>query len=133
MRTVVRSGFLLLVADEDQGENVVVLTGRAEVRGIGPAVVDGRVQNGVIALNGDVRVSGVVENNVVALDGRVVVAESGRLQGDGCRATGPWSRAAGASTASGNDGTRGPGAGAWPTSPASPFGSRSPSRPWSWA
>jgi hypothetical protein len=48
MRTVVRSGFLLLVAcliglagapaagaqtDEDQGDNVVVLTGRAEVRG----------------------------------------------------------------------------------------------------
>jgi len=40
--------------DEDQGENVVVLTGRAEVRGDetvdnvfvadGPAVVDGRVQ-----------------------------------------------------------------------------------------
>jgi cytoskeletal protein CcmA (bactofilin family) len=45
-------------------------------------VVDGRVQNGVIALNGDVRVSGVVEDNVVALNGRVVVAESGRLQGD---------------------------------------------------
>jgi hypothetical protein len=36
----------------------------------------------VIALNGDVRVSGVVEDNVVALNGRVVVAESGRLQGD---------------------------------------------------
>jgi len=95
MRTVVRSGFLLLVAclvglagapaaaaqtDEDQGDNLVVLIGRAEVRGDetvdnvfvadGPAVVDGRVQNGVIALNGDVRVSGVVEHNIVALNAR---------------------------------------------------------------
>jgi hypothetical protein len=107
MRTIVRFGLVLLVAcsfglaaapaagaqtHEDQGDNVVVITGRADVRegetvdnvviADGPAVIDGRVRNGVIALNGEVLVRGVVEDNVVAADGRVVVAESGRLEGD---------------------------------------------------
>ena len=68
---------------------MIGLTGRAEVRedetvdnvfvADGPAVIDGRVKNGVIALSGEVLVRGVVEDNVVALYGRVVVAESGRL------------------------------------------------------
>lgn len=107
MRTTIRSGLLVLVAslfglavapaagaqtDEDQGDNVIVLTGRADVRedetvdnvfiADGPAVIDGRVRNGVIALNGDVLVRGVVEDNVLALNGRVTVAEPGQLQGD---------------------------------------------------
>jgi hypothetical protein len=68
------------------------LTGRAEVRedetvdnlfvADGQAVIDGRVKNGVIALNGDVLVRWMVEDNVVAPYGRVVVAESGWLEGD---------------------------------------------------
>jgi len=107
MRTISRCGLVLLVAclsglaaapaagaqaDEDQGDNVIVLTGRAEVRqdetvdGVfvadGPVVIDGTVKNGVIALNGDVLVRGVVEDEVVAPGGRIVVAESGRLEGD---------------------------------------------------
>lgn len=128
MRTLTRFALLLSVAclltlagapaaqaqtDEDQGDNVVVLTGRAEVRedetvdnvfiANGPAVIDGRVRNAVIALNGDVLVRGVVEDNVVALDGRVVIADSGRVQGDvmsrhrpvvesGGRLDGTWER-----------------------------------------
>jgi hypothetical protein len=107
MRTITRTGFLLLVAcafslasapaawaqaDEDQGDTVVVLTGRAEVRGDesvdnvfvadGPAVIDGRVENGVVSLNGDVLIRGVVEDNVVAPDGQIVITETGRLEGD---------------------------------------------------
>jgi len=100
-------------ADEDQRDNVVVLTGRAEIRenesvdhvfiADGPVVVDGTVRDGVVALNGDVLVRGVVEDEVVALDGRVVVADTGQVQGDvlsrhrpvvegGGRLDGDWER-----------------------------------------
>ncbi|HEX6237679.1 MAG TPA: hypothetical protein VFZ68_10825 [Acidimicrobiales bacterium] len=77
---------------EEQGDNVVVLTGRAVVRSgetvdnvviaDGPAVIDGTVRNGVIALNGDVLVRGVVEDQIVAVDGRVRIFPSGEVQGD---------------------------------------------------
>jgi hypothetical protein len=78
--------------DDDEIDNIVVVTGRAEVRdgetvdnvfiADGPAVVDGNVRDGLIALNGDVLVRGTVEDDVFAPDGRVVVADSGRVEGD---------------------------------------------------
>jgi hypothetical protein len=107
MRNLIRAGLVLTVSavlclagspaagaqgEDEQGDTVIVLTGRAEIRdgetvdnvfiADGPVVVDGTVRNGLIALNGDVLVRGVVEADVVALDGRVVVAGSGEVQGD---------------------------------------------------
>ena len=73
-------------------DNLVVLTGRAEVRGDeraetvvildGPAVIDGRVEGVVVALNGDVRVSGTVEEGVVAVNGRATILAGARVGGD---------------------------------------------------
>ncbi|HEX6418530.1 MAG TPA: hypothetical protein VFZ77_08530 [Acidimicrobiales bacterium] len=78
-------------ADEDQ-DNVVVITGRAEVREgetvdnvfivDGPVIIDGTVRDAVVAVNGDVLVRGTAREDVVAFDGRVVVAESGVVEGD---------------------------------------------------
>lgn len=78
--------------DDDEPDNIVVLTGRAEVRpgdrvdtvfiADGPAVIEGTVRETVVALTGDVLVRGTVEENVVALDGRVVVGADGRVEGD---------------------------------------------------
>lgn len=79
-------------AGEDTVGNLVVVTGRAEVRegetvdtvvvADGPVVIDGTVRDGVIALNGDVTVRGTAEEDVVAIRGRVTIAGSGRVGGD---------------------------------------------------
>jgi hypothetical protein len=76
----------------DEPDNLVVITGRAEVRegetvdnvfiADGPVVVDGTVRDALVALNGDVVVRGTARENVVAVDGRVVIADGGRVQGD---------------------------------------------------
>lgn len=106
MRTVTR-GFLalalavvaLLVAApaagaqaDDDTDNIVVVTGRAEVRpgetvdnvfiADGPVVIDGTVRDALVALNGDVLVRGTVRDDVVAVDGRVVIADGGHVEGD---------------------------------------------------
>ena len=98
---------------EDEVDNIVVLTGRAEVRegetvdvvfiADGPVVVDGTVRDAVIALNGDVLVRGTAQEDVVAADGRVTVADGGHIEGDvvsrrrpiveeGGRLDGSWER-----------------------------------------
>ena len=79
-------------ADDSAGDNIVVLTGRADVRADdrvdnvfiadGPVVIDGTVQDTVVALNGDVIVRGSAQEDVVVLDGRVVIEESGHIGGD---------------------------------------------------
>ncbi len=79
------------VAD-DEVDNIVVLTGRAEVRegdtvdvafiANGPMLVEGTVRDAVVALNGDVEVSGTVRGDVVAVDGRVTIVDGGRVTGD---------------------------------------------------
>jgi hypothetical protein len=79
-------------AEDDEPDNIVVLTGRAEVRegetvdnvfiADGPVVVDGTVRDALVALNGDVLVRGTAREDVVAVDGRVVVADGGRIEGD---------------------------------------------------
>ncbi|HET6950130.1 MAG TPA: polymer-forming cytoskeletal protein [Acidimicrobiales bacterium] len=100
-------------ADDEPRDNLIVITGRAEVRedeefdtvfiADGPAVVDGTVQDAVIALNGDVLVQGTVEGDVTAFDGRIVIASGGRVEGDalsrkrpiveqGGRLDGSWER-----------------------------------------
>lgn len=78
--------------DDSTRDNLVVLTGRAEVKegesfdnvfvADGPIVVDGTVRDTVVALNGDVRINGTAEQDVVALDGRVTVGASGHVAGD---------------------------------------------------
>jgi hypothetical protein len=98
---------------EDEPDNLVVLTGRAEVRegetidnvfiADGPVVVDGTVRDALVALNGDVLIRGTAREDVVAVDGRVVVADGGRIEGDvvsrhrpvveeGGRLDGSWER-----------------------------------------
>jgi len=77
---------------DDEPDNIVVVTGRAEVRpgetvdnvfiADGPVVVDGTVRDALVALNGDVVVRGTVEDDVVAVDGRVVIADGGHVEGD---------------------------------------------------
>lgn len=77
---------------EDEPDNIVVLTGRAEVREgetvdnviifDGPVVVEGTVRDALVAVNGDVLVSGTVREDVVAVDGRVVIADGGQVEGD---------------------------------------------------
>jgi hypothetical protein len=79
-------------ADDDEIDNIVAITGRAEVRegetvdnvviADGPVVVDGTVRDVLVAVHGDVLVRGTAEEDVFALDGRVVVADSGLIQGD---------------------------------------------------
>lgn len=79
-------------ADGDEPDNIVVLTGRAEVRegetvdnvliADGPVVVDGTVDDALVALNGDVLIRGTAREDVVAADGRVTVADGGRIEGD---------------------------------------------------
>ena len=79
-------------ADDSTGDNIVVLTGRADVRADdrvdnvfiadGPVVIDGTVRDKVVALNGDVIVRGSAQEDVVVLDGRVVIEESGHIGGD---------------------------------------------------
>jgi hypothetical protein len=76
---------------EDDGDELIVLTGRAPVAedetldfvfiADGPVVVDGTVAGPVVAVNGDVLVRGTVDEDVVAFDGRVVV-DGGRVGGD---------------------------------------------------
>jgi hypothetical protein len=99
--------------DESTPDNLIVLTGRAEVRegesfdhvmvGDGPIVIEGTVRDSVVALNGDVRVDGTAEDVVVALDGTVTVGASGHIVGDvvsrhrpvvedGGRLDGSWER-----------------------------------------
>lgn len=107
MPHVTRSVFALLVAlmaltaaapaagaqsDDDDLDNIVVLTGRAEVRSgetvdnvfivDGPVVIEGTVRDAVVAVNGDIRVDGTVEDDVVAIDGRVTITSSGTVEGD---------------------------------------------------
>jgi len=100
-------------ADGEQDDNLVVVTGRAEVReresvdtvviADGPALIAGTVRNGVVAFNGDVVVTGTVEDEVVAFNGRVTVRDGGVVQGDvvsrhepveqgGGRIEGSWER-----------------------------------------
>jgi hypothetical protein len=128
MRSVLRLGLALTAAlvlvltaapmasaqgNEKTGRNIVVITGRAEVRPAdavdtvfiadGPATVDGTVRQKVIALNGDVLVRGTAQEEVVALDGHVVVNGTGHIVGDvvsrhrpvvepGGRVDGKWQR-----------------------------------------
>ena len=106
MRSVVRASITLLVAlfaltaaapaasaqAEEEPDNIVVLTGRAEVRAgetvdnvvifDGPVVVDGTVNDALVAFNGDVLIRGTAREDVVAADGRVTVADGGRIEGD---------------------------------------------------
>ncbi|HEU0171687.1 MAG TPA: polymer-forming cytoskeletal protein [Acidimicrobiales bacterium] len=98
---------------EDEPDNIVVLTGRAEVRSgetvdnvfiaDGPVVVDGTVKDALVAINGDVLVRGTAREDVVAFDGRVVIADGGHVEGDvisrhrpvveaGGRLDGSWER-----------------------------------------
>ena len=77
---------------EEEPDNIVVLTGRADVRAgetvdnvvifDGPVVVDGTVDNALVALNGDVLIRGTAREDVVAADGTVTVADGGRIEGD---------------------------------------------------
>lgn len=77
---------------DDEPDNIVVVTGRAEVRegetvdnvfiADGPVVVDGTVRDALVALHGDVLIRGTAEDDVVAVDGRVVIAAGGRVEGD---------------------------------------------------
>ena len=106
MRSVVRASVTLPVAlfavvaaapaasaqGEAEPDNIVVLTGRAEVRVgetvdnviifDGPVVVDGTVNDALVAFNGDVLIRGTAREDVVAADGRVTVADGGRIEGD---------------------------------------------------
>jgi hypothetical protein len=106
MRFVIRASSTVLLAvlalvagapaagaqTDDEPDNIVVLTGRAEVRegetvdnviiADGPVVIDGAVRDAVVALNGDVLVRGTAREDVVAIDGRVVIADSGSVEGD---------------------------------------------------
>jgi hypothetical protein len=69
---------------DDEVDNIVVLTGRAEVRegetvenvviADGPAIIDGTVEDALVALHGDVLIQGTAEDDVVAADGRVTIA-----------------------------------------------------------
>ncbi len=98
---------------EDEPDNIVVVTGRAEVRegetvdnvfiADGPVVIDGTVRDALVALNGDVLIRGTAREDVVAVDGRVVVADGGLIEGDvvsrhrpvvesGGRLDGSWER-----------------------------------------
>ena len=77
---------------EANGDDQIVLTGRAEVRAgeradtvvilDGPAVIDGTVDGAVVALNGDIRVTGTVEDDVVTLRGRAIIESGARVGGD---------------------------------------------------
>jgi hypothetical protein len=106
MRSFMRASFTLLLAlfalvvaapaasaqAEEEPDNIVVLTGRAEVREgetvdnvvifDGPVVVDGTVNDALVAFNGDVLIRGTAREDVVAADGRVTVADGGRIEGD---------------------------------------------------
>jgi cytoskeletal protein CcmA (bactofilin family) len=106
MRTIFRTIVVLALAvlavtvaaapaaaqNDDEPDNIVVLTGRAEVRegetvdnvviADGPVVVDGTVRDALIAVNGDVLIRGTVQEDVVAVDGRVTIADGGRVEGD---------------------------------------------------
>jgi hypothetical protein len=106
MRSVVRASMVLLLAlfalmaaapaasaqAEEEPDNIVVLTGRADVRAgetvdnvvifDGPVVVDGTVNDALVAFNGDVLIRGTAREDVVAADGRVTVADGGRIEGD---------------------------------------------------
>jgi hypothetical protein len=106
MRSVIRASITLLLAllaltaaapaasaqAEEEPDNIVVLTGRAEVRPgetvdnilifDGPVVVDGTVSDALVAFNGDVLVRGTAHEDVVAVDGTVTVADGGRIEGD---------------------------------------------------
>lgn len=128
MRTFMRVGLALVMAllavvaaarpagaqdGDEQEDNLVVVTGRAEVRegesvenvviADGPARIAGTVRNAVVAFNGDVSVTGTVEDDVVAFNGRVTVREGGLVEGDvvsryrpveegGGRIEGSWER-----------------------------------------
>ena len=127
MRFVTRMALALLIAAfaimagapvagaqaEDEPDNIVVVTGRAEVRegetvdnvfiADGPVVIDGTVRDALVALNGDVLIRGTAREDVVAVDGRVVVADGGLIEGDvvsrhrpvvedGGRLDGSWER-----------------------------------------
>jgi hypothetical protein len=106
MRSLIRASVALVIAQfalmaaapaagaqaEDEPDNIVVLTGRAEVREgesvdnvvifDGPVVIEGTVRDALVALNGDVLVSGTVREDVVAVDGTVVIADGGQVEGD---------------------------------------------------
>ena len=106
MRSFVRSSLTALLAlaalmaaappasaqAEEEPDNIVVLTGRADVRAgetvdnvvifDGPVVVDGTVDNALVAFNGDVLIRGTAREDVVAADGTVTVADGGRIEGD---------------------------------------------------
>lgn len=77
---------------EEEPDNIVVLTGRADVRAgetvdnviifDGPVVVDGTVNDALVAFNGDILIRGTAREDVVAADGTVTVADGGRIGGD---------------------------------------------------
>ena len=79
-------------AQDRDGNQQVVLTGRAEVREgetfdnvvifDGPATIDGDVTGSVVAFNGDVSVSGTVGENVVVINGDLTIADGATVQGD---------------------------------------------------
>jgi hypothetical protein len=76
----------------DEPDNIVVLTGRAEVHegetvdtvfiADGDVTVDGTVRDTIVALHGDVLIRGTARDDVVAVDGRVTVADGGTVAGD---------------------------------------------------
>ena len=107
MRSVIRSALVLVLAvlalvvdspaagaqaEDEEVDNIVVITGRAEVREgetvdnvvilDGPVVVEGTVSEGLVAVNGDILVRGTVEEDVIAANGRLIIADGGRVEGD---------------------------------------------------
>src|SRR5262245_54497279 len=77
---------------ENKPDNIVVITGRAEVREgetvdnvfilDGDAIIDGTVRDSLVAVHGDVIIRGTARDNVVAVDGRGFVMSGGRVEGD---------------------------------------------------
>lgn len=77
---------------DDDVDNIVVVTGRAEVRegetvdvvviADGPVLVEGTVREAVVAVNGDVEIRGTVREDVLAVDGQVTIADGGHVEGD---------------------------------------------------
>jgi hypothetical protein len=89
---VVLAGAGPALAQEEGGDDLVVLTGRAEVAEgdsvdtlvifDGPATIDGTVQETVVSFNGPVDVSGTVKEDVVSFNGTVTVRSGAVIGGD---------------------------------------------------
>ena len=77
---------------DEQRDDLVVLTGRADVREgesidtvvifDGPATVEGTAQGRVVSFNGPVDISGTVEEDVVSFNGTVTVRSGAVIGGD---------------------------------------------------